>query len=249
VSTLSVSEHFLSIQGEGRSIGIPSVFLRLSKCNLTCGGLHTVQSKELDSGATWRCDTIEVWIKGTPYTYEVLYAIFLENGYVDALKWGAHLIITGGEPLLHQDDIGAFLTYFNDQAGFFPIIEVETNGTLLPVNALIDRVHYWNVSPKLMNSGMPKERRLLPDVLERFKQLQGCIFKFVVSDLADVQELHFDIVEPLQISPETIYLMAGADSQNLLNTLEEDVTAMAAKYGYHFSTRLHIQLWDQKTGV
>ena len=67
---LTVSETFYSLQGEGPTAGTPAVFLRLKGCNLTCGGLNTVKTKQLDNGATWRCDTTEVWLKGQDMTYD-----------------------------------------------------------------------------------------------------------------------------------------------------------------------------------
>ena len=42
---LAVSEDFYSVQGEGPTMGAPAVFLRLKGCNLTCGGVNTVQTK------------------------------------------------------------------------------------------------------------------------------------------------------------------------------------------------------------
>ena len=63
-NTLPIAETFYSIQGEGITTGYPSVFVRLAGCNLMCGGQGTQFDGELHDGATWRCDTIEVWMKG-----------------------------------------------------------------------------------------------------------------------------------------------------------------------------------------
>ena len=49
---LLISEHFYSIQGEGSTVGAPSIFLRLGTCNLTCGGPKTVTSKKIEAPAT-----------------------------------------------------------------------------------------------------------------------------------------------------------------------------------------------------
>ena len=62
---LAISEVFYSIQGEGKTVGIPSVFVRLGGCNLMCGGMGTQFDGELHNGAEFRCDTIEVWMKAT----------------------------------------------------------------------------------------------------------------------------------------------------------------------------------------
>ena len=114
--TIKISEQFYSIQGEGRTVGVPAVFLRLQGCNLTCGGIHTVKSKKLDSDATWRCDTIEVWTKGNSYHFKDVCDDWENKNWVKLFKQGAHLVITGGEPLLQQSAICDLLTYFNKTA-------------------------------------------------------------------------------------------------------------------------------------
>ncbi|WP_240985447.1 7-carboxy-7-deazaguanine synthase QueE [Acididesulfobacillus acetoxydans] len=94
-----VSEIFESIQGEGIWTGIPAAFVRLQGCNLRCG---------------W-CDTKEAWSgKASNLTAkEILAEIHLE-----------HVIVTGGEPLLHDlNGLFAALQHAGKK------IHVETNGT------------------------------------------------------------------------------------------------------------------------
>ena len=55
MNKLSISEVFYSIQGEGKTVGIPSVFVRLAGCNLMCGGMGTQFDGELHNGAEFRC--------------------------------------------------------------------------------------------------------------------------------------------------------------------------------------------------
>ncbi len=110
--SLKVSEQFYSLQGEGRTVGVPAIFLRLQGCNLTCGGNNTIKTKELDSGATWRCDTIETWVKGSSFSFHDLVSYWENNDWISFLKTGAHLVITGGEPLLQQDKICLFFRLF-----------------------------------------------------------------------------------------------------------------------------------------
>jgi 7-carboxy-7-deazaguanine synthase len=95
---LAVSEVFYSIQGEGKTVGIPSVFVRLGGCNLMCGGMGTQFDGELHNGAEFRCDTVEVWMKATS---KELHEI-LPQDCVEAIRNGAHVILTGGEPTMQQ---------------------------------------------------------------------------------------------------------------------------------------------------
>lgn len=94
-----VNEIFESIQGEGFWTGIPATFVRLQECNLRC---H------------W-CDTKETWsAKAKNMTSaEILSTINFE-----------HVIITGGEPLLH--DLTELFELLRTEG---KKIHVETNGT------------------------------------------------------------------------------------------------------------------------
>ena len=118
--TLYVSELFYSIQGEGQTIGIPAVFLRLTGCNLNC---------------TW-CDSVEVWRKGNRIAFEDI----LNEELIDRLRDGAHLVITGGEPMLQAERVGNFIEWIAYTHGFMPIVEIETNGTIRPKSTLISLV-------------------------------------------------------------------------------------------------------------
>jgi organic radical activating enzyme len=95
---LIVSEKFYSLQGEGQTMGIPAIFVRLAGCNLLCKSDH------------WVCDSIEVWRKGDKTPFEEV----LSAKDVDRLMNGAHLIFTGGEPMLHQKKILEYLNWFID---------------------------------------------------------------------------------------------------------------------------------------
>tara|TARA_R110001599_G_scaffold118871_2_gene288284 strand:- start:64 stop:765 length:702 start_codon:yes stop_codon:yes gene_type:complete len=229
---LTVSERFYSLQGEGATMGVPSVFLRLAGCNLLC------QSK------TWVCDTIEVWQKGikTPF-HEVLQG----EDCFDRLHQGAHLVITGGEPLLHQRKLVHFLKWFELAYGWLPFIEVETNGTIMPDDYLLEIVKQWNCSPKLSNSGEPNEKRFKPLVLDTLNQFQNTIFKFVVGEESDIVEVISEFSE--HISSDKLCLMPAGETQEKLAKTRLIAADAAIKLGIRYSERLHIVIWNQKTGV
>lgn len=230
IKHLVISEKFYSIQGEGRTMGIPAVFLRLSGCNLLC---------QSDS---WICDTIEVWRKGVKTEFENV----LTEEMVEALQNGAHLVFTGGEPLQHQSGILNFIIWFYEQYRFNPVIEVETNGTIAPVMELRGFIDYFNVSPKLSNSGEPYEKRFKIEALRSLNNLTSSIFKFVVSNEEDWKEICKDF---LDLNFKKIWLMPAGSSRGELEKTREIVAKIAIENHVRYSERLHIGIWNQKTGV
>lgn len=243
--SLTVAENFSSIQGEGKNAGTRAVFLRLAGCNLTCGGIDTVKTGELDSGATWRCDTIEVWTKGKRISVSELLVLFEDKGYLSSLGTGAHLVITGGEPFLQESALLNFIKLLPESI----FIEVETNGTIVPSKELANRISQFNVSPKLLNSGMKQAERIVPAPLTYFARDTKSIFKFVITHERDWEEIERDFIQPFQIPKSRIWLMPGADCRDKLEDMQKQVVEMAIQVAVNYSPRLHIAIWDKKTGV
>ena len=235
-TTLSVSECFYSIQGEGLTMGIPAVFLRLSGCNLLCESKH------------WRCDTIEVWRKGTKTPFPLV----INEEWIAMLRDGAHLVLTGGEPMLHQKALINYFEWFRATYNFIPVVEIETNATVHMLPGFELNVNFWNVSPKLDNSGEPYERRVKPLVLKelddiRRSQTAGVIYKFVISSKDDWIDIMQDYGE--HIEPGNIVLMPAGENQKQLSKTRPIVAEMAKKLCLRYSDRLHVGIWNQKTGV
>lgn len=247
---LSVCEYFYSLQGEGRTMGIPAVFLRLAGCNLMCGGQGTERDKQLHDGATWRCDTIEVWMHGKSRPYGALISdMDLEINFITRLREGAHLVITGGEPLMQMEQIIGFLAFLEQEFNLIPIVEIETNATVLPLPELDKRVQYWNTSPKLRNSGMPHNLRVEPDVLKWFAQNPNTMSKFVISSEADWQEITADFLNTQLITKSQIVLMPAASSIEELLVKNKLIADICIRECVRMSTRLHVEIWNQLTGV
>lgn len=232
-NTLNVAETFFSIQGEGQTAGIPAVFLRLSGCNLLCN-------------AKWRCDTIEVWQKGQNTGFDRV----LSREQREALARGAHLVITGGEPLLQQLAIVDFLLWFASSFGWRPIVEVETNGTICPSEDMKKIVTYWNISPKLSNSGEPVHKRINEVALAMFFNLVGVrsvMYKFVINDEGDALEMIQDYAEHINFS--RIWLMPAGASQQELAITRPLVADMCKQHLFKYSDRLQVAIWNKATGV
>jgi len=162
-----------------------------------------------------------------------------------ALANGAHLIITGGEPTLQQKNIKGFIEYLKS---FYPnlYIEVETNGTIMPDEFLIENINQWNCSAKLSNSGNDLNVIFIPNVIEKLNTL-NTVFKFVVSNEDDWNEIR-KIYLPL-INKNKVWLMPSGENQELLNESKQVVAEICKENYLKFTNRLHIEIWNKKTGV
>jgi 7-carboxy-7-deazaguanine synthase len=247
---IAVSEYFYSLQGEGRTMGVPAVFLRLTGCNLMCGGKGVEKDGILRDSATWVCDTIAVWMQGTTWSFkDITEELNKTTDFVKRLKEGVHLVITGGEPLLQQTRILHYLEYLEEEHQLIPIVEIETNATILPLTDLDKRVHFWNSSPKLSNSGMPLEERLNTEILKWFSANDKTMFKFVLSKKEEFEEIRDQLISTSVIDPSKIVLMPAADSIEQLLERNEMIALLCIENQMRMSTRLHVEIWNKLTGV
>lgn len=268
-TTVAVAEQFYSVQGEGRYMGTPAVFLRTATCNLLCGGKAAAQDYQdtayeartaamrdavAPEEGTWVCDTIAEWMDGNRRTAADLYADWDANGWTDRLDDGAHVVVTGGEPVLQQAGITAFLDRL-DEHGHDPYVELETNATKYPALELRRHVDQYNLSSKLSNSGNLREHRYQPDVLATYvdEHIRGdranADFKMVVGAEEDWAEFQTDFVDPFEIPKDNIYLMPAGAADEDLALAREDVVELAKDHAVQYSDRLQIVVWDQATGV
>ena len=239
---LPISEVFVSIQGEGPTAGRLAVFIRLAGCNLMCGGQGTQFDKQLHNGATWRCDTVEVWMKGK----NTKIMDILNSRAYEYVKKGAHVIITGGEPLIHGKKLEVLTHFLTHQLDAY--IEVETNGTIEPGGDLVNHVNQWNVSPKLANSGNDEYLRFNQHAWNKFQSLNA-VFKFVVSGIGDAVEIEKTFQQQEPINWRRVYFMPAGESQKELLKTRPMAAELAIEYGANYSDRMHIVIWNQKTGV
>ena len=117
---IKVSEMFESIQGEGRFVGEPMLFIRVSGCTRRCRF----------------CDSKYVWSGGTWQTFEEV----VERVRKDRLKY---VCFTGGEPLLYKEFLYKLMSVFGRGIKF----HLESNGDLLNRRD-IKEFDYLCISPK-----------------------------------------------------------------------------------------------------
>jgi len=122
MSKIKIAELFYSIQGEGRYMGVPSVFLRTFGCNFSCKGFGMPRgelSTEAEDIATvvhlynkyeelplvsTGCDSYASWHPSFKDLSPMLTTDAIADRIMEILpyhQWqDEHLVITGGEPLL-----------------------------------------------------------------------------------------------------------------------------------------------------
>jgi 7-carboxy-7-deazaguanine synthase len=226
---LRLSEVFDSLQGEGVNQGKPCRFVRLALCNLHC---HY-------------CDTKYTW-DFERYDYdsevrEVTTAAVAEHFRSAPAK---HVVLTGGEPLLQRRALTKVLA---DVPGDV-FIEVETNGTLLPGEALLGRIDQWNVSPKLTSAGDSEALRIRPDVLLALRDTGRAYLKLVVKTERDRDEAE-GLRERFGFARERTILMPEAATPAELEARSPRVAAWSSTLAVRFGSRLHISLWGGRRGT
>ena len=236
-------EVFLTVEGESKYVGQPSVFLRLFGCTLTCKGFSSPSSP-------WGCDSYISWSKKNKRTFQEVGDLF-ERDFNRYLKDGAIFKITGGESLQRQEPLIRFIKYYRERFGFLPHIDFETNATPMPDP-------YWNTigatfttSPKLANNGDPEEKRYKPEVLQWHAQnwdhitQTGSIFKFVVSQKTDIDEIFEKYIDRFNIHKKSrVWFMPCCGNRQEHIERAPKIAEYCMEYGVNFSPRLHLLVWD-----
>lgn len=225
---------FYSVQGEGRWIGCPAVFIRLQYCHLGCSWC--------DTRYTWDSKNID---EATLFSIDKLVELILEL-IPNSVKQNTmpHIVITGGEPMLFQENIVLLIAKL--KTSNFNFIEIETSGTIIPSLDMRNAIDWWNCSPKLSNSLLNKSERIVPEAIQTFCKMKNVDYKFVVRNSKDVDEMENDYC-PL-ISKEKIWLMPeGLTSASQIKKLKE-IMYVCLDRGYRITPRLHILLWGNEKG-
>jgi len=215
---LTVSEDFYSIQGEGFTSGHPSVFLRLSGCNLNCKF----------------CDSKQLWTIGKKYSFTQILDKWQKNGWLTHLQSGAHLVLTGGEPLLQQDSLFLFIQQLDKTLKMQAYIELETNATILLANDFLNRINQINASPKLVKH----------KVLLQLSKLNKTKFKFVIIHKNDIDDILNNYVTPFKIKQQNVCLMPEGKTRSAIQKKSAMVVELCKKHMLKFSPRLQINIWN-----
>lgn len=235
-------EIFASLQGEGPSIGRPSTFVRLSRCNLACVWCDTAYTWRFTGGASLSRRPHNDGLAFERSENQVTLAEADVAARIAALA-PSRLVVTGGEPLLQGSALARMLALLPPMH-----VEVETNGSVAPVPALAALVDQYNVSPKLKHSGNPVDIAQNSDRLTAWSSEPKAWFKFVISSPVDLEEV-LAIQRGHAIPPSRIYLMPEGRDSATINSRMSWLADTCSKYEFNLTDRLHIHLYGDTRGT
>lgn len=228
---MRVSEIFYSVQGEGRLIGVPSVFIRTTGCNLRCVWCDTPYTSWRPEGISWSIAEILGEIQRHPTKY---------------------IVVTGGEPLLAPG--------IEDLAGELRVsgrhVTIETAATVFkPVGC--DLI---SLSPKLANSTPWKRasgkfarrheaQRLNLPVIQEYLDGYDYQLKFVVQKKDDFDEVNHILGQLKAVDRSRVLIMAEGTTRKDINLKASWIIELCKRYGYSYTPRLHIELYGNRRGT
>ena len=229
---MKVAELFYSIQGEGKLVGVPSVFVRASGCNLRCTWCDTPY-------ASWDPEGEDVAVD------EIVRRVLAHDA--------RHVVLTGGEPMIMPEivDLCAALKSHGRH------ITMETAATVYRPVA----IDLASLSPKLSNStplardggrfaAAHERQRLRPEVIQSFIDSSPEFqLKFVVATHADLDEVHDLLRHVRGWEPADVLLMPEGVDQATLDGRTAWLTAVCTRYGFRYCPRLHIALFGNTRGT
>jgi 7-carboxy-7-deazaguanine synthase len=223
---MKIAEIFYSLQGEGSLLGVPSIFVRTSGCNLRCSWCDTPYTSWQPEGREQSLDEILTNVAAYP---------------------ARHVVVTGGEPL-----IAPGIVPLTEHLRARPLhITIETAGTVFAPVAC----DLMSISPKLANStpdgpwaAQHEHLRFQPDVLLRLMGAYDYQLKFVVASPEDLGEID-RMLERLKADRAKVILMPEGVDPSILHERGVWLAEIAKRHGFRFSPRLHVDLWGNRRGV
>ena len=278
MSKIKMAELFYSIQGEGRYMGVPSVFLRTFGCNFKCAGFGmprgelSEEANKIDPDlykdynslplVSTGCDSYASWDPRFRHLSPVLDTDAIAHAIVDTLphkEWrDEHLVITGGEPLLGWQKQYPDLLDHPKMRGLKEIT-FETNGTQKLSTEFKEYLQNWynmsreitfSVSAKLPCSGESWSDAICPEVVAEYEEIGTAYLKFVISTEEDLKDAE-RAVEEFRAGGFTgpVYIMPVGGVERVYTLNNRAVAEMAMRKGWRYSDRLQVPLFKNEWGT
>lgn len=230
---MKISELFYSVQGEGKLLGVPSVFVRASGCNLRCVWCDTPY-------ASWQPEGEDLNVR------DIVHRIREHDS-------ARHVVLTGGEPLIMPDVLDLCSAIKTEGLH----LTIETAGTVYhPVE-----LDLASVSPKLSNStphdrdsgrfvAMHERQRINVPVIQQFIDASPDFqLKFVIAEESDLLEVEELLTRLTRWKPADVLLMPEGTDASVLGERAGWLSEVCKQYGYRFCPRLHVMLYGNKRGT
>lgn len=222
-----IVEVFETIQGEGRTVGTPSVFVRFWGCNLRC----RFDGEDCDTPYAVHAERDKA-VRQTPLQLAERVHEFRPK----------HIVWTGGEPTLYQQFIVETMQYLPCYD-----CEVETNGTIPITPELADIVQQFNMSVKLHSSNQQPEydnKRINHTAIDTYP-IGKSYFKFVSSSPKDVNEIKALHAQHPQFD---VCLMPQGQTREELIENGIKTVELCLQNSWMYSPREHVMLWNLQRG-
>ncbi len=227
-------------------IGRAVMFLRVQHCPVKCPG----------------CDTFYTW-NGSEKGESKTFAELLEFYHKHILTYpGLGFILSGGEPLLHYRS-EALQHFLGLLALDYQFLSLETSGyagggldagELLQFLKCFDTVHCSpKITPCLQGAhGYEALTANIPAIMHCFRGLlaPNLVFKFVVRDAADLEQVHrFTAEFDVKKAGHEVQLMPyGIHADEIIKAIPTLIDE-AARNGWRITPRLHVLIWGNKRGT
>jgi 7-carboxy-7-deazaguanine synthase len=230
-----VSELFYSIQGEGKLVGVPSVFVRASGCNLRCTWCDTPYASWHPDGEDWAIERI---------VGEV-------DRYLPAD--GGHVVLTGGEPMI-MPEIETLAAALKRKGRHLTVETAATVFKPLPLDLA-------SLSPKLSNStphareggrfaAAHEKARINVPVIQQFIDASPEVqLKFVVAGDGDLDEIDALLARLRGWTPSDVLLMPEGTDAAVLASRAGWIAEVCKSRGFRYCPRLHVELYGNRRGT
>lgn len=251
-----------TIQGEGMLAGIPSLFIRLSGCNLQC-------MWSLNNGELSICDTSYASFNAREtIKIDIADVVMLVKHNLGNMR---HIVISGGEPMLQKKSLAQLCAQLKEIDNLH--ITLETNGTIFDAD-VARHIDLFSISPKLSNSNPNLEKQSGAGVqtqkslfdhhnktrvnIEALQQLlsfthqnnKSVQLKFVVgrpNDATEIMEIFLNRLTHWN-NDQVMIMPLGATPQQLKISIPIALEA-AISNNWRIASRIHIDLFGAKTGT
>jgi 7-carboxy-7-deazaguanine synthase len=231
---IRIAEIFLSVQGEGKLTGVPSVFIRTSGCNLRCWFCDTPYASWHPEGDNWSLEQV----------------IDKTLGFQCP-----HVVLTGGEPMIVRE-LPELIALLHEQNVH---VTIETAGTVMYDEPL--SVGLMSISPKLSNSTPDRamagswveqhqKTRHRPEIVRQLmKAGLDYQLKFVVGSMLDTEEVLEYLDELGEYDPQNVMMMPRATTSEELRLHAEWLGPWCRTHGVRYSDRSHIHWFGNRRGT